>query len=57
MQRSDVSEQLPRRLVRSAGVRPESCMLSKWVKGPPLKPGRERVTESYARASNGRCEA
>ena len=40
-----------------AGVRPESCMLSKWVKGPPLKPGRERVTESCERVSNGGFEA
>jgi len=43
--------------VQYAGVRPESCMLSKWVKGPPLKPGRERVTESYERVSNGGFEA
>ncbi|WP_419597658.1 hypothetical protein, partial [Thiolapillus sp.] len=28
--------------VKFPGVRPESCVLSKWVKGPPLKPGRER---------------
>ncbi|WP_293675598.1 hypothetical protein, partial [Thiolapillus sp.] len=44
-------------LVRYTGVRPESCVLSKWVKGPPLKPGRERVTESCVRVGNGRCEA
>jgi len=44
-------------LVRYAGVRPESCMLSKWVEGPPLKPGRERATESCVRGSNGMCEA
>ena len=43
--------------VTYAGVRPESCVLSKWVKGPPLKPGRERVTESCVRVGNGRCEA
>jgi hypothetical protein len=43
--------------VQYAGVRPESCMLSKWVKGPPLKPGRERVTESCERVSNGGFEA
>ncbi len=33
-------------LARNAGVRPESCMFSMWVKGPSLKPGRVRVTES-----------
>jgi hypothetical protein len=44
-------------LVKYAGVRPESCMLSKWVKGPPLKPGRERVTESCERVSNDGFEA
>ncbi|WP_419587782.1 hypothetical protein, partial [Thiolapillus sp.] len=39
--------------VKFPGVRPESCVLSKWVKGPPLKPGRERVTESCVRVGNG----
>ncbi len=43
--------------VKFPGVRPESCVLSRWVKGPPLKPGRERVTESCVRVGNGRCEA
>ncbi|WP_419587533.1 hypothetical protein [Thiolapillus sp.] len=43
--------------MKYSGVRPESCVLSKWVKGPLLKPGRERVTESCVRVGNGRCEA
>lgn len=43
--------------MKYAGVRPESCMLSNWVKDPSLKPGRERVTESCERVSNDGFEA
>ncbi len=46
-----------RTVVRFAGVRPESCTLSKWVKGPPPQPGRRGVTESCVRTSNGGYEA
>jgi creatinine amidohydrolase len=38
-------------ILRNMGVRPESCMLSEWVKGPPPKPGREGVTECNMRAN------
>jgi hypothetical protein len=43
--------------VSDAGVRPESYDLSKRVKGPPPKPGREGVTESCVRGGNDGYEA
>ena len=44
-------------LVQYAGVRPESYVLSKRVKSPPSKPGREGVTESCVRIGNDGFEA
>jgi len=44
-------------ILRNVGVRPESCMLSEWVKDPPPKPEREGVTESCGRVNNGGSEA
>ena len=43
--------------MRYPGVRPESYVLSKRVRSPSPKPGREGVTESYVRGGNDGYEA
>jgi hypothetical protein len=55
--KGQASQPDPVKSVRYAGVRPESCVLSKRVRGPPPKPGRAGVTESCVRIGNDGFEA